>query len=360
MKRAGNLFERIVDRQNIRYAFMKAIRGKRSSPAVLLFCRHVDSNLDKIRNRLLSLEPGWGRYRSFIITDPKERMISAAPIEERIMHHAIMNVLEPFFERHLVYHSYACRRGKGTHAAVLRAFHNVKSSGYFLKLDIRKYFDSIDHANLKTMISRLIKDGRVLHLLNGIIDSYYTSDGKGLPIGNLTSQFFANLYLSPLDHYIIEKVKPGGFVRYMDDFVLWHKDKNSLKAMRDLVGRYVSENLKLTLKPPIIDSSKNGLPFLGFLIKDSGIYLLQSSKRRIVSRARTISAELAAGIIDERKAAERVTSVHAAVLLARTRVFRVRLWHGSGFGQVPRQTRRQLEQRHILLHRVQPEQQQPV
>jgi retron-type reverse transcriptase len=181
------LFEDIAGYHNIRLAFLKAIRGKRSSSEVTLFCQNVDRNLRAIQNRLMAGDIQWGRYRSFTITDPKKRIISAAPIEDRIIHHAIMNILEPLFERQMIYHTYACRKNWGTHAAIQYAFSKSKGFPWFLKLDVRKYFDSVDHAVLKRIISRLIKDKKTRCLLSGIIDSYETAPGRGLPIGNLTS-----------------------------------------------------------------------------------------------------------------------------------------------------------------------------
>ncbi len=344
MKRQGELFPQIVEYQNLRLAWLKALRCKRKSTAVLLFSRNIDANLGKIKARLESDNPAWGNYRSFTITDPKERVISAAPFPERVMHHAIMTVLEPYFERQLVHHSYACRKGKGTHAAVLYTFHQTKAKGWFLKLDVRKYFDSIDHEVLKQQLSRLLKDKKLLNHLFLLIGSYHTLPGKGVPIGNLTSQYFANLYLSGLDHYILEQLKPSGYVRYMDDFVVWSNSKADLVTIFQKIQNYCTVNLKLNLKPAILGQSRSGLPFLGFLIKSQGIYLLQKSKQRMKRRAVIIENDLLTGRINENKAAERAISINAAVLLARCRAFRVTLWHGSRFGHEPRQTRRQLEQ----------------
>ena len=336
MKRQGNLFPLLVDYQNLRLSWLKALRGKRKNSAVLLFSRHIDTNLEKIKARLESKNPRWGNYRSFTITNPKERIISAAPFPERVMHHAIMNILEGLFERQLIHHSYACRKGKGTQAAVLHAFHQSKSAGWFLKLDIRKYFDSIDHSVLKQQLTRILKDKNLLNHLFLLIDSYYTLPGKGLPIGNLTSQYFANLYLSGLDHYILEKLKPYGYVRYMDDFVVWSANKVNLVSILQKVQSYCTENLKLAMKPAILEQCTRGLPFLGFLIKPQGIFLLQKSKQRMKKRVHIIENDLIHGRIAEIKAAERAISVNAAVLLARCRSFRVELWHGSGFGHEPR------------------------
>jgi hypothetical protein len=318
MKRRNFLFEQIADYSNIRLAFLKAIRGNRGSPSAIKFCRAIDKNLASVRDKLLALQCGWGGYRSFQITDPKLRTISTAPFEQRVMHHAMMNILEDIFNRPMVCHSYACRKGKGTHAAALYAFRQCKANPYFLKLDVRKYFDSIDHETLKTQLRRLIKDTRVMYLLGGIIDSYETAPGKGVPTGNLTSQFFANLHLAELDHYILEQLRPSAYCRYMDDFIVWADSPSVLKAMSGRISDYASENLRLSLKQPVFGKTADGLPFLGFLIKDSGIYLLQKSKRRVTGRMTEITASLAQNRISEEKAAERARSVLAVVSLART------------------------------------------
>jgi len=330
MKRQNFLFEQITDYNNIRLAFLKAIRGKRSSPSAVNFCQNLDANLSLLRNKLTTLHCEWGGYKSFLITDPKPRNISTAPFEQRIMHHAVMNILEPVFERPLIHHSYACRKGKGTHAAVLYAFDKCKTEPYFLKLDIRKYFDSVDHEILKTQLRRLIKDTRVIALLDGIIDSYHTMPGKGVPIGNLTSQFFANLYLGFMDHYILEKLRPCAYCRYMDDFVLWSESTEQLKDMFAKICDYISVNLNLTVKPPVFGNSASGLPFLGFLVKEKGIYLLQKSKRRVTKRMTEITASLYQGGITDDKAAERARSVFAGIALARTNRFRRKICEGGG------------------------------
>jgi RNA-directed DNA polymerase len=330
MKRHNFLFEHIIDYNNIRLAFLKAIRGKRASPSAVNFCQNLDKNLSLLRNKLLTLNCEWGGYKSFLITDPKLRTVSTAPFEQRIMHHALMNILESVFERPLICHSYACRKGKGTHAAVLYAFDQCKTKPYFLKLDIRKYFDSIDHEILKTQARNLIKDTRVIALLDGIIDSYDTMPGKGVPIGNLTSQFFANLYLAFMDHYILEKLRPRAYCRYMDDFVLWSTSKEQLKDMFAKINDYLFKNLNLAVKPPVFGNSASGLPFLGFLIKGKGIFLLQKSKRRVTGRMSEITASLYQGSITEDKAAERVRSVFAALNLARTNRFRKILCEKGG------------------------------
>ena len=212
MKRESNLFERICNIQNLHESYYKASKGKRQSAEYLNFRQNAEKKLEELRQDLLQGNYTAGAYRQFTIIDPKERIISAAPFKDRIVHHAIINVLEPVFERQFIYHTYACRKGKGTHAAARYAFKCAERSTYFLKLDVRKYFDSIDHTVLKSLLCRIIKDTRCLELLFSVIDSYVSchaapdSASRGLPIGNLTSQFFANLYLSPLDHFVLEQL----------------------------------------------------------------------------------------------------------------------------------------------------------
>ena len=243
-----------------------------------------------------------------------------------------MNYYEPLFDRHLIFDSYACRIGKGTHKAVLRAFHFAKSSRYFLKMDVRKYFDSIDHATLKSLLSALINDNEVLSLFYIIIDSNDTVAGKGIPIGNLTSQFFANHYLSGFDHYFKECCHAKRYTRYMDDILVFSDDKSELKNIYNNAVWYTGEKLKLTLKPPISDSVTDGASFLGFLIKPSGIFLLQKTKKRYKTRMAEIEYKLKAGQFSEMEAGRRTESVTAHLLLARSLCFRNTVLQGRFLG----------------------------
>jgi len=332
VKRYGDLFDRIIDPDNIKLAYYKACKGKRDTQAVKQFDVSLQSNLADLRSKLLHPQFVWGPYRYFKIYDPKERVISAASFDERILQHAIMNILDPCFERHYIHHSYACRKGKGTHRAVIRAFEWTRSRGWFLKLDIRKYFDSIDHKIVNTALQTLIKDQRVLALLDGLLASYQTVPGYGVPIGNLTSQYFANLYLSTLDHFILEELGFGAYVRYMDDFVLWGDNKPVLVEAAAAIKGYLESKLGLRLKVALVGKCKQGLPFLGFLIKSEGIFLLQKTKSRMISRANEIEQLLTYERITEYQAACRATSVNASVTIARSQAFRAKLWHGSSLG----------------------------
>lgn len=322
MKRATKLFDQICDIQNLHEAYYKASKSKRLSAEVMIFNQNYEQNLENLRCSLIEGSYRHGKYRQFTIIDPKERIISAAPFADRIVHHAIINVLEPVFERQFIFHTYACRVGKGTHAAARYAFKKAKSCKYFLKLDVRKYFDSINHSILKNFLCRIIKDSCCLTLLFGIIDTYRVSqnelnisDKKGLPIGNLTSQFFANFYLSSLDHFVLEQLKPCGYVRYMDDIVVFENSKDRLKSIFAGIQDFCLGNLKLYLKIPIFGICKNGVPFLGWNISSGKIGVIKSTRNRMKSKLNQIENDFLYGRSTLKKSLERKTAVYAARVL---------------------------------------------
>lgn len=323
MNRENNLFEKICSIQNLHESFYKASKGKRQSAEYLKFRQNAGKKLEELRQVLLQGIYTAGAYRQFTIIDPKERVISAAPFKDRIVHHAIINVLEPVFEKQFIYHTYACRKGKGTHAAARYAFKCAKKYQFFLKLDVRKYFDSIDHSVLKKILCRIIKDTRCLELLFSVIDSYETNKSCGLPIGNLTSQFFANLYLSSLDHFVLEQLKPKGYVRYMDDMVLFADSVAELKAAFTEIRCFCCERLNLLLKEPVFGKTRNGVSFLGWRITSNGIFLPGKTKRRMKKKLHEIQKDYNDGKISEEKMYERAMAVFASRKLSP--VFKIEL-----------------------------------
>jgi hypothetical protein len=279
-------------------------------------------------NELMKIDGiGQGKIEKFAA--PKKRTICAASFPERIVHHALMNILDPVFDRYQIFDSYACRRGKGTQAAVLRSFASAKKYPYFLKMDVRKYFDSIDHTTLDELLHRRIKDHNVLENLEKIINSYSTTPGRGIPIGNLTSQYFANHYLAVFDHAVKERFGCQAYIRYMDDMVIFGRSRSDLNVVYESSRPFLSKSLKLDIKPKIVDRVKHGVPFLGFLVKPSGIFLLRKTKSRFKSSAGRIEYELRKGTINEESAADRVTAIAAHTALARARNFRYRVFHGG-------------------------------
>ena len=201
MKRAGNLYRLIVEPDNLRLAFCKAVKGKHDRLEVIGFRENLEENLQKIRHQLLLHAPDIGHYRFFRIHDPKPRSICAASFPERVLHHAIMNICEPILDSYAICDSYACRKNKGCHKALARARHFARNNNWYLKLDIRKYFDSIDHDVVMRLLSRRFKDRELLLLFEKLLATYHVELDKGLPIGSLISQHLANFYLGLFDHW---------------------------------------------------------------------------------------------------------------------------------------------------------------
>lgn len=311
MKRVGFLIEKIADIDNILYAFYKAKRGKQLKKNVVMFSNLLDVNVQKIRESILSGDVNVGNYTYFYINDPKPRKICAAAFEERVLHHAIMNVCHQYFERHLIETTYATRPNKGIYQAIDRAKQASKKYRFVAKFDFRKYFDSIDQSILKQKLERLFKDKKLLNIFNQIIDSYESQTNKGLPIGNLTSQYFANHYLSSMDHYIKEYLKSKEYIRYMDDFLVFASDIEELNYVIEKIVNYSSKELLLTLKPIIKLQVLSGIPFLGYKIFPNKILLNSRSKKRLKSKIIDYQVLLEKGEWSEKKYMEHIIPLMA-------------------------------------------------
>jgi len=287
MKRRGYLYQEISKKDNLLLAFHKATRGKRGRPDVVLFRANLHENITRIQQQLLAHQIPLGRYRFFKIYDPKERMICAAAFPERVLHHAIMNICESNFEQFSIHDSYACRKGKGVHKAINRTQYFSRRYPWFLQLDIKHYFDNIDHATLLKLLGKRFKDQELLDLFAAIISSYQTKPGKGMPIGNLISQHCANLYLALFDHWVKEELRWKGYLRYMDDFLLFAPTKKVLNDALILVDRYLQNHLGLKIKENWrLGRCQQGIPFLGYRISPDIIRLTRASKRRFIVKLR--------------------------------------------------------------------------
>ncbi len=299
MKRLGNLIEHIADYDNLLLAYIKARRGKILKQEVVEFASNIDKNIAEIRDSILTADVKVGNYKYFKIRDPKPRVICAASFKERVLHHSIMNICHEKFERSLIYDTYATRPDKGIYLALNKAIKYISKYNYVVKLDFRKYFDSIDHSVLKKQLRHLFKDKTLIEIFDKIIDSYFVDTAKGLPIGNLTSQYFANQYLSVLDHLMKEKLRVPIYIRYMDDILMMDNDRQRLKEYVAFLERYSFENLKLTLKPPLYFKSFEGVPFLGYRVKPYCLMLTNKSKRRFQKKFFALHKALKEGEIDE-------------------------------------------------------------
>jgi len=296
MKRNNHLIPQIAEMENLRLAFWKARKGKEAMLYVDDYRKKLEANLVSLSNQINNGQVAIGNYHYFTIYDPKERIIGAAPFNQRVLHHALMNVCHPIFEKYQIFDSYASRLGKGTYTALNRAASFQKQFAYFLKLDVRKYFDSIDQQTLTTMLAVRFKEDKLLRIFYDITDSYQTQPGKGVPIGNLTSQYFANHYLGLSDHFVKEKLCIKAYVRYMDDMVLWGNNKDALLAKGKLFESFILEKLQLVLKPFCLNSSSHGLPFLGYTVFPNKIHLNTNSRKRFKKKLVTFQYNLNAGI----------------------------------------------------------------
>jgi RNA-directed DNA polymerase len=362
VKRAGNLLEAIAERENLRLAAFKALRGKRAKADARNYLEGLETNLRQLGEQIRSNVVSLGRCRQFTIHDPKERLITAPCFEERVLHHAIMNVCEPILDRWLLPDTYACRRGKGRVACLLRAQAFARRFPFFLKLDIRKYFDSIDHATLKEQLARRFKDRRLLALLERIIDSSGVAPGKGVPIGSLTSQHFANYYLGWCDRFVKEHQRVPDYVRYMDDMVLWADSRSELRAALAAVTSFLAERLQLTVKPqPYLNRTGGGMDYLGVRLFPTHQRLNRRSRRRFRTKMRDLDESWQAGRIGELEAQQR-----SQALMAFTTTVGLKSWHfrrrlleqGTGDGQGPgsRAAWRELEQQRRELPVGEPQQ----
>lgn len=273
MKRTGQLWKEICTYDNALDAYFKARKGKRYKHEVLNFEKDREQNLLKIVDELTALKYKPGGYKTFRVYEPKERLIMALPFKDRVVQHMICNYIEPVYEKRFYEHSYACRREKGVHAAsktIQRWIYNLEvvegKKIYALKCDIHHYFQSVNHARLKEENRRYLKDPELLRVLDQIIDHNGTfPEGVGIPVGNLTSQLFANVYLNVLDQYIKNELHCRYYIRYMDDFVILSEDINELRAILKQIEAFLNRELKLSLNPKTtIVAAKNGIDFVGF------------------------------------------------------------------------------------------------
>lgn len=311
MKRYGNLWQQIVSFKNILLAAKKAQKGKRFRPSVLAFNDNLERELLQLQIELSNKTYCPGNYTTFEIFDPKPRIISAAPYCDRVVHHALCNIIVPIIERTFIDDSYANRTGYGTHRALKRFTQFARSSKYVLQCDISKYLPSIDREILKQILRRKIKCQNTLWLIDKIIDNspqqdttinYFPGDNlltplehkRGLPIGNLTSQFFANVYLNGLDHFVKEQLKARKYLRYVDDFAVFSDDKIFLSEAKLAIEDYlITLRLKLHPTKSELFETKYGANFVGFRILPDRIRVRNDNLKRARIRLKKLQKEYA-------------------------------------------------------------------
>jgi retron-type reverse transcriptase len=313
MKRHGNLWPRVIDFGNLFWASERARKRKSTHASVMRFEYKLEEELARLQQELTEKTYQPGAHRSFYIYEPKKRMISASPYRDRVVHHALCNVIGPIFERTFTRDSFANRVGYGTHRALRRFTEMARSNRYVLQCDIKKYFPSIDLEILKGLIRRKIKCADTLWLIDTIVDAsnpqeernvYFPGDDlftpferrRGLPIGNLTSQFFANIYLNGLDHFVKERLQIADYVRYVDDFALFGDDRGCLAEARLAIEEHLA-GLRLEIHPvksQLFEVSR-GACFVGFQVLPDRIRVRGENLRRARRRLKSLRARYGRG-----------------------------------------------------------------
>jgi len=261
-----NLYDHICSFENIYLAYRKARRGKRASVSTADFEYNQEEELLRLRAELSAQTWQPGPYRTFYIHDPKKRLIAAAPFRDRVVHHALCNWIAPLWEPLFIRDSYANRIEKGTHRAILRASHFARRYRYVLQCDFVQFFPSLSHQILLHELQSVLRDPATLWLCRQILNAPHPQEeARGLPIGNLTSQFWANVYLNPFDHFVRRELRCPAYLRYVDDFLLFSNEKAILHQWKEAILHRIAR-LRLSLHPPQVFPVSNGIPFLGFRI----------------------------------------------------------------------------------------------
>ena len=362
---------------NLLRAAQKAQKGKRFKEACAVFNLNLEKELLRLQRKLKEQSYRHSDYRNFFIYDPKQRLISAAPYRDRVVHHALCNIIEPIFDRAFIHDTYACRKGKGIHAAANRYAQYARKYRYVLRCDIQKYFQSIDHDILLGIVSRKIRCPRTLWLIDEIVHSrndtnwlfYFAGDDlftplrrkKGIPIGNLTSQFFANVYLDGFDHFVKEILRLP-YIRYVDDFVSFSNDKVRLYHAKQAMTDFLS-SLRLKVHPKKCRTYKvnEGVTFLGYRIFPTHRLLAKENALRTRRRLKTLSALYRDRKIPLTRVHQSVQSwighaSHADTYRLRSRILgNVAFQRGEAGGAAGRLVEQQPEQRPLC----EPQQEQP-
>jgi len=304
-----------------------ASRGKRYTLAAADFSFNLEAEVCRLHQELLGKRWQPGEYRSFTIYEPKERRISAAPFADRVVHHAVYRLLEPIFENDFIPDSYACRKGKGTHRAINLAQRFIMKNKFCFHGDIEKYFPSVNHGILKNILRQKIEDNDLLWLLDTIIDSAKQIPGsnqQGMPIGNLTSQLFANIYLNELDQYVRNEMGAPNYIRYMDDFLIFSDSRSCLSQLKDNLAVFLKQKLFLALHrgKSQVYACGAGIKFLGFKIFPLSRRLAKENVRRFKKRLSGLCAALLAKRVALREVVDSVRSWKAHSLYANTQNLR--------------------------------------
>lgn len=287
MKAIGGLFDQITTYENVAHAAWRAAQGKRDRLEVRKFFAQAEANISRIACDLATGDFAFEPYRAFPIRDPKTRLIHAPSFRDRVVHHAIVAVAGPVFERGAIPHSYACRAGRGQHAALNQVRAWLRRGDWFLKMDVAKYYDSMPHDRLLDRLARRFREQRLLRLWAALLASYAHTPGHGLPIGALTSQYLGNFYLDAVDHAVREELHISRYCRYMDDMLLLADPQTLLHARAEVAGRLAALGLRLK-HGGVMNRCTLGVPFLGFTLYPDRTRLDARGRRRLGRKLRTL------------------------------------------------------------------------
>ncbi len=282
----SHTFQEIISIENLLDAWREFLSGKKKRRDVQEFAVHLENHLFDLRRDFVQGTWQHGGYMRFTVCDPKPRIIHKASVRDRVLHHAIVRVIERFFDRSFIYDSWSCRRGKGTYHAVMRCHNelerlqrNNRGGLWVLKCDIRKYFQSIDHDILYTVLAKTIKDPQTLAILKNIIDSFQ----PGVPLGNLTSQLFANIYLNEFDHFVKVELKAPFYLRYSDDFLIARPSREWLEWQIPIMSEYLTSKRRLVLHPNkiVLRPFHHGIDWLGYVLFPGYRVMRTKTRRRL-------------------------------------------------------------------------------
>ena len=338
MNKIKNLFPKIYDFENLFGAYKDGIKQKRDRPDVMAYTEKLEENLINLQNEFIWLTYKVGRYRMFFVYEPKKRLIMALDFKDRVAQHAIYRQLNPLLDKQFIFDSYACRKDKGTHKAVQRLQYWFRQTErqpeqyYYLKLDISKYFYRIDHEILMDILREKIADKDLLFILEGIVNCEDTHFGLplgadigevpfddllaevGLPIGNLTSQMFANLYLDQLDQFCKHKLRLRYYIRYMDDVIILHHSKKHLERVKNEIADFLAKRLHLQLNnKTCIRPTYMGAEFVGFRVWSTHVKLRKKTAKKMVKRLQYVFTAYRMGEMDK-ESMERTVASYRGIL----------------------------------------------
>lgn len=303
----------IASLENLHESFLRAVRAKSGKQAVVQMRRDLDTHLLRMCRELLNGTFRFGQYNFFEVTDQKRRLICAASFRERIVFQAMMRICHPVFDNFQCDCSFASRKDRGTYAALERAQYLANRYQWFAKLDVRKFFYTISHEVMIQQLCRLFKDALLLDYFQRIIKSYEVMPGRGLPIGNLTSQYFANHYLAVADHWAKEHLRVPAMVRYMDDVLLFGHEQGEVVSYVHALTDYINKTLRVELHDPVMNRTKFGIPFLGYVVYHDRLRLSSRSLNRYRRKLQHLTDELNRGAINEREYIMRAQCLFAFV-----------------------------------------------